>query len=317
MPKGSKQRVSKPNASKAPGFEKSQKPQKIEKQRLDALLFDRGLVESRELARRLVMEGNVTVAGQMVDKPGTRIAANAVLAVRALPRFVSRGGEKLDAALSTFAINAAGLIAVDVGASTGGFTDCLLQRGAQKVYALDVGYGQLDYRLRHDPRVIVMERTNARYVESLPDKPALAVIDASFISLKLLLPPVKRWLTEIGQVVALIKPQFEAGREKVGKGGVVKDHLVHADVLRDVLIAAQTNGFALAGLMISPLKGPAGNIEFLVHLRLGVPPADFDVEGAIMAAMPLTEVSIERAEAAQSSDFGDTAALITGDKRLV
>jgi 23S rRNA (cytidine1920-2'-O)/16S rRNA (cytidine1409-2'-O)-methyltransferase len=269
--------------------EKKQKPEKHEKQRLDALLFERGLVESRELARRLVMEGNVTVAGQMVDKPGTRVADNAVLAVRALPRFVSRGGEKLDKAMIAFNINAEGVIAVDVGASTGGFTDCLLQRGAQKVYALDVGYGQLDYRLRHDPRVVVMERTNARYVESLPDHPALAVIDASFISLKLLLPPVKRWLTETGQVIALIKPQFEAGREKVGKGGVVKDHLVHAEVLRDVLLSAQANGFMLTGLIRSPLKGPAGNIEFLAYLQLGmVLDANniFDLEAAIFAAMP-------------------------------
>ena len=294
--------------------EKKQKSEKTEKQRLDALLFERGLVESRELARRLVMEGNVTVAGQMVDKPGTRVAANAVLAVRALPRFVSRGGEKLDAAMTAFAISADGLIAVDVGASTGGFTDCLLQRGAQKVYALDVGYGQLDYRLRRDRRVVVMERTNARYIDSLPDKPALAVIDASFISLKLLLPPVKRWLVETGQVVALIKPQFEAGRDKVGKGGVVKDHLVHADVLRDVLQAAQADGFALAGLIRSPLKGPAGNIEFLAHLRLGIPPPDFDLEAAIFAAMPAPIELIGLEDAAESGAGAGDEDSITADK---
>ena len=275
---------------------KGAKGAKVEKPRLDALLFARGLVESKELARRLVMEGNVTVAGQRVDKPGTRVAEDAVLMVRELPRFVSRGGEKLDAALVAFKVSAEGLIAVDVGASTGGFTDCLLQRGAQKVYAIDVGYGQLDYKLRYDPRVVVMERTNARYVESLPDRPALAVIDASFISLKLLLPPVRRWLTESGQVVTLIKPQFEAGRDKVGKGGVVKDHAIHAEVLRDVLEAARIDGFALTGLICSPLKGPAGNIEFLAYLRLGwTPPdgVDFDVEAAITAAMPAEDALIE------------------------
>ncbi|MHB8630033.1 MAG: TlyA family RNA methyltransferase [Aggregatilineales bacterium] len=256
-----------------------------EKQRLDALVAERGLAESRELARRLIMEGNVTVAGQVIDKPGTRVRTDSEVAVRALPRFVSRGGEKLDAALMAFDVSVKGLICADVGASTGGFTDCLLQRGAARVYAIDVGYGQLDYRLRRDPRVAVMERTNARYVETLPERPALAVIDASFISLKLLLPVVKRWLADAAQVVALIKPQFEAGRGKVGRGGVVKDQAVHADVLRNVLLAAQNDGFVMRGLIRSPLKGPAGNIEFLALLALDTPGTTLDLEAAIAAAL--------------------------------
>ena len=261
----------------------------VEKQRLDILIADRGLAESREMARRLIMEGNVTVAGQVVDKPGTRVALSAVLAVKALPRFVSCGGDKLDAALVAFNVLVTDQLCVDVGASTGGFTDCLLQHGAIKVYAIDVGYGQIDYRLRRDPRVIVMERTNARYVEQLPEQPALAVVDASFISLKLLLPVIKRWLTDNAHIVALIKPQFEAGRGEVGKGGVVKDGAIHVSVLRDILNAALAGGFNVLGLIRSPLKGPAGNIEFLVYLGL-TPRLDseplLDLEALISAALP-------------------------------
>lgn len=259
-----------------------------EKQRLDQWVADHGLVESRELARRLIMEGHVTVNGQVMDKPGTKIAHDALVTVKALPRFVSRGGDKLLGALLAFHVPVEGAICADVGASTGGFTDCLLQHGAAKVYAIDVGYGQLDYRLRTDARVVVMERTNARYVETLPERPAVIVIDASFISLKLILPVVKNWLTPEGCVVALIKPQFEAGRRDVGKGGVVKDPLTHAAVLRDVLNAAVGMGFAVQGLILSPLKGPAGNIEFLAYLRLGAVPS-IDLEGAIVAAMPGVE----------------------------
>lgn len=254
---------------------------KVTKLRLDALVAERGLVESRELARRLIMEGNVTVAGKIIDKPGTRVNTDVELAVRALPRYVSRGGEKLDAALSAFNLSVDNLICADVGASTGGFTDCLLQHGAARVYAIDVGYGQLDYRLRRDRRVVVMERTNARYVETLPERPALVVIDASFISLKLLLPVAKGWLVKNGHVVALIKPQFEAGRDKVGRGGVVKDQAVHAEVLRDVLAAAQNDGFAVGGLIRSPLKGPAGNIEFLTLLALDTSQSGIDLDSAI------------------------------------
>lgn len=261
---------------------------KAEKLRLDALVAERGLAESRELARRLIMEGNVSVAGQVIDKPGTRVRVDAEVVVRALPRFVSRGGEKLDAALTAFNLSVEGLLCADVGASTGGFTDCLLQRGAAQVYAIDVGYGQLDYRLRRDQRVVVMERTNARYIEALPARPALVAIDASFISLRLLLPVVKGWLTDDGQVVALIKPQFEAGRTKVGRGGVVKDHIVHADVLRDVLTAAQNDGFLVSGLIRSPLKGPAGNIEFLALLTLDSTNPVLNLEEAITATVGLS-----------------------------
>jgi 23S rRNA (cytidine1920-2'-O)/16S rRNA (cytidine1409-2'-O)-methyltransferase len=237
------------------------------KQRLDILLVERGLVNSRELARRMIMAGEVMVNGQAQDKPGARIPVDADLTVKAAPRFVSRGGEKLDAALTAFALPVEGKICADVGASTGGFTDCLLQRGAAKVYAIDVGYGQMDYRLRQDARVIVMERTNARYLERLPEPIDVLTIDASFISLRLLLPVVKHWLTGQGHLVALIKPQFEAGKQDVGKGGVVKSPEIHRRVLHEVLSAAQSEGLAVAGLIRSPLKGPAGNVEFLAWLR--------------------------------------------------
>jgi 23S rRNA (cytidine1920-2'-O)/16S rRNA (cytidine1409-2'-O)-methyltransferase len=243
-----------------------------DKQRLDISLFERGLAPSREKARALVMAGEVTVNDQMVDKPGTRVAAGDVLAIKARPRFVSRGGEKLEAALDAFAIPAAARICADVGASTGGFTDCLLQRGAQRVYAIDVGYGQLDYRLRQDERVVVLERTNARYLERLPEPVTLVTIDASFISLQLLLPVVAGWSKAEADTVALIKPQFEAGRQQVGKGGVVRDSAVHRQVLADTLSFAHGAGFAICGLIASPLRGPAGNIEFLVWLRRGAPP---------------------------------------------
>jgi 23S rRNA (cytidine1920-2'-O)/16S rRNA (cytidine1409-2'-O)-methyltransferase len=239
------------------------------KQRLDVLLVERGLVASRELGRRMIMAGEVTANGQVVDKPGTRVAADADLAVRAMPRFVSRGGEKLDAALVAFAIPAEGTVCADVGASTGGFTDCLIQRGAAKVYAIDVGYGQIDYRLRQDARVVVMDRINARYVEALPEPVNLVTIDASFIPLRLLLPVVKGWLTDPGTVVALIKPQFEAGKHNVGKGGIVKSPGIHRRVLHEVLALAQAEGFHVSGLIRSPLKGRAGNVEFLACLQYG------------------------------------------------
>ncbi len=241
------------------------------KQRLDVLLAARGLVPSRAKGQRLIMAGEVTVAGRVIDKPGTRIDADADIRLKAKPRFASRGGEKLDAALEAFAIDAAGKICADVGASTGGFTDCLLQRGAAKVYAIDVGYGQLAWRLRNDARVIVMERTNARHVERLPEPAALVTMDASFISLRLLLPAVRGWVGDAGgEVAALIKPQFEAGPEDVGKGGVVRSPATHRRVLREVLGAAAEMGFAARGLIRSPLTGPAGNIEFLAWLAYGL-----------------------------------------------
>ena len=233
------------------------------KSRLDLLLVERGLAESRAQAQRLIRAGLVRVAGQVADKPGTLVVTSAGVALQARPRFVSRGGEKLEAALARFGLDVAGWVVADVGASTGGFTDCLLQRGAGRVYAIDVGYGQLDWRLRNDPRVVVMERTNARYLESLPELVDLVTGDVAFISLDLILPPAMGWLRPGGQVVALIKPQFEAGRREVGKGGVVRDPGVHQRVLERVLGSAAELGLGLRGLMPSPLRGPAGNVEFL------------------------------------------------------
>ncbi len=231
--------------------------------RLDHLLVERGLVASRTEAQRWIRAGEVQVAGQVVDQPGALVPADAPVALTARPRFVSRGGEKLEAALIGFGIDVRGLVAADVGASTGGFTDCLLQRGAARVYAIDVGYGQLDWQLRQDPRVVVMERTNARYLEQLPEKVHLVTIDVSFISLRRILPQAVRWMHSHGQVVALIKPQFEAGRRDVGKGGVVRDPAIHRRVLEEVVRAAADLGLTLRGLMVSPLLGPAGNREFL------------------------------------------------------
>lgn len=252
------------------------------KERLDILLVETGLAASRELARRLIMAGEVSVNGQMVDKPGHHVARDSALVLRAAPRFVSRGGDKLEAALTAFPIPVADQVCADVGASTGGFTDCLLQHGARKVYAIDVGYGQLDYRLRQDARVVVMDRTNARYVDSLPEAVGLVTVDASFISLRLLLPAIKRWLIgrESATVVTLIKPQFEAGKQDVGKGGVVKSPEVHRRVLHEVLSAAVSEGFTPAGLIRSPLKGPAGNVEFLMWLSLN-PAQAIELEQAI------------------------------------
>lgn len=239
------------------------------KQRLDLLMLERGLAPSREKARAMIMAGEVLVNGAMVDKPGTPIKAEAEITVKSKPRFVSRGGDKLAAALDAFDVPVQGAVCADVGASTGGFTDALLQYGAARVYAMDVGYGLLDAKLRNDPRVVLMEKTNARYVETLPEPITLAVVDASFISLRLLLPVVKGWLAPQADVIPLIKPQFEAGRDDVGKGGVVRDPKVHARVIEEVLTFAQALGFTQRGLIQSPLKGPAGNIEFLAWLGWG------------------------------------------------
>lgn len=253
------------------------------KVRLDVLLVERGLAESRAKAQALIMAGQVRVAGQVALKPATTVDASAALTVDSGPRFVSRGGEKLDAALQAFALDVSGLTCADVGASTGGFTDCLLQRGAAKVYAIDVGKGILHWKLRNDKRVVVMEETNARYVESLPEKVGLVTVDASFISLKILLPVVKRWIPPsplrgtppnfgvIGGswrgVIALIKPQFEAGKKDVSRGdGVIRDPEIHRQVLLDVLGFAQAQEFHIRGLIKSPLLGPKGNAEFLVWL---------------------------------------------------
>lgn len=266
---------------------------KSKKERLDLLLVARGLAATREQARRLIMAGEVTVDGQISDKPGKSVPPDAALQVQAALPYVSRGGLKLAAALEDFGLDVTGLIAVDVGASTGGFTDCLLQHGAARVYAIDVGYGQLAWKLRVDPRVVVMDRTNIRHLESLPggDVADLAVIDASFISLALVLPPTLRLLRPDGQIIALVKPQFEAGRDNVGKGGVVRDEQVHRQVLANTMELARANGLHVAGLTVSPAPGPAGNVEFLIWL-LRAPAGEggkgaevFDQEQAIADAL--------------------------------
>lgn len=241
----------------------------MERERLDVLLHKTGLAESREQARRLIMAGQVSVNGEVADKPGTRVPLTATIHVEARPAYVSRGGLKLEAALTAFVVDVRGLVAADIGASTGGFTDCLLQHGATRVYAVDVGYGQLAWGLRQDPRVVVMERVNARYLHELPEPIDLITIDVSFISLKLVLPAVIPLLKPRGQIVALAKPQFEAGRKQVGKGGVVRDSAVHRAVLHDLLAWASANRLQTQGLITSPLRGPAGNIEFLIHWVVG------------------------------------------------
>ncbi len=234
------------------------------KQRIDLLLVARGLVESRALAQRLVMAGQVRADGQVVPKPSSQVAEGAMLEIDRGPRFVSRGGEKLDAGLEAFALDVGGLVCADVGASTGGFTDCLLLRGARRVYAIDVGHGILHWKLRNDSRVVVMERTNARDLARLPEAVDLVTIDASFISLKILLPVVAAWLGGAGSVVALIKPQFEAGKKEAARGkGVIKDPEVHQRVLMEVLDAASTENLHVRGLFRSPVEGPKGNVEFL------------------------------------------------------
>jgi len=241
----------------------------MSKIRVDLLLVERGLAESRAKAQRLVMAGQVRANGQTVPKPATTVEPDASLEVDHGPPFVSRGGEKLEAALASFYVSVKGCICADVGASTGGFTDCLLQNEAQRVYAIDVGHGVLHWKIRQDPRVIVMERTNARSVEKLPEPIDLVTIDASFISLKILLPVVKGWFSSRGgQVLALIKPQFEAGRAEANRGsGVIRDPEIHHRILWDLLDFAQREGFSIKGLIRSPLLGPKGNVEFLVHLE--------------------------------------------------
>lgn len=240
------------------------------KKRVDQLLVERGLAESRSLAQRLVMSGQVWADDQPVHKPSARLPVEAQLELRRGPRYVSRGGEKLEAGLTAFQIVPQGWVCADVGASTGGFTDCLLQHGASKVYAIDVGHGQLHWKLRNHAAVVVMERTNARELHALPEPVQLVTIDVSFISLRLILPPAAGWLSPRGQLVALVKPQFEAGREQVGKGGVVRDPAVHRQVLRQVIDAAGESGLRPAGLIRSPLTGPKGNVEFLLWLRMDI-----------------------------------------------
>jgi 23S rRNA (cytidine1920-2'-O)/16S rRNA (cytidine1409-2'-O)-methyltransferase len=239
------------------------------KQRLDVLLVERGLAPSREKARAVIMAGDVTVDGKPAVRAAAPVDAGAAIVVAKPPRYVSRGGDKLEHALAAFDVDPTGLVAVDIGASTGGFTDCLLQHGAARVYAVDVGYGQLDYRLRQDERVTVMERTNARELAELPEAPDLATVDVSFIGLEKVLPSIV-WLLRPGaRIVALVKPQFQARRSEVRRGGVVKDPQVHAAVLGRIIAWAANEGLRFGGLTTSPLLGPAGNKEFFVLFRLG------------------------------------------------
>jgi len=264
-------------------------PRPVERERLDILLHQRGLAESRERARRLIMAAQVLVDGEMVDKPGTRVATDADIVLKQGLRYASRGGLKLESALDALGVDVAGKVVADIGASTGGFTDCLLQRGAKRVYAIDVGYGQLAWPLRQDPRVIVLDRVNARYLRELPEQVDLITVDVSFISLKLVLPAARELLKSRGQILALIKPQFEAGRKSVGKGGVVKDPAVHRAVLHDILLWALGNGFDVRGVTASPIRGPAGNIEFFGLLEANETPAEAPVEElveAVLASVP-------------------------------
>ncbi len=265
----------------------------MSKQRLDQLVVERGLASSREQAQRLILAGRIRVEGHPATKAGHLHPADANLEALSAPRFVGRGGEKLEGAFAAFPLHVAGLDCLDVGASTGGFTDCMLQRGAARVIALDVGHGQLHERLRNDPRVVVMERFNARYLTSadLPFVPGFAATDVSFISLRLILPPLVSVLKPGGLLVALIKPQFEAGREAVGRGGVVRDPSVHAAVIagtRD--FAERSLGLCCLGVVPSPLTGPKGNIEFLACWRKpeagrSPAPADPSSQSSGMAAI--------------------------------
>lgn len=260
----------------------------MKKVRLDQLVFDLGYTESRERAKTTIMSGLVFVNGQRADKPGTPVAPDAKIEVRgeAIP-FVSRGGFKLDKALKVFPIDPAGKSCIDCGASTGGFTDVLLQHGAAKVYAVDVGYGQLAWKLRNDPRVVNLERTNLRYVtaEQIPELLELAVMDVSFISIKLVLPAVKDLLVPGADLVCLIKPQFEAGRDEVGKKGVVRDSAVHCQVIHGILDFVPQLGLSVMGLDYSPIKGPEGNIEYICHMKNGsFEGPSLDVEALVNAS---------------------------------
>ncbi len=249
------------------------------KERLDIRLVSAGLAPSRERAKTMIMEGIVFVDGQREDKPGTQVAEEAAVEIRGKTlAYVSRGGLKLEKAMQTFPIALDGRVCMDIGASTGGFTDCMLQNGAARVYAVDVGYGQLAWSLRQDPRVVVMEKTNIRYVtpQDIPEPLDFASVDVSFISLEKVLPAAYALLKEGAAMVCLIKPQFEAGREKVGKKGVVRDPAVHTEVIERVVHMARGLGFAPLGLTFSPVKGPEGNIEYLVWLRKDAQPSGED-----------------------------------------
>lgn len=254
------------------------------KERLDVLLVKRNLAESREKAKAVIMAGNVFVDGQREDKAGTTFSPDVSIEVKghALP-YVSRGGLKLEKALAVFDVNVKDKVCTDVGSSTGGFTDCMLQNGARKVYAIDVGRGQLDWKLRQDSRVVCMEKTNIRYVtpEDIGEPVDFSSVDVSFISLTKVLEPIRNYLKEDGEIVALIKPQFEAGREKVGKKGVVRDKAVHREVIEKIADYARNIGFGVMELDYSPIRGPEGNIEYLIHLKKGAESMGKDMEEAV------------------------------------
>ncbi|MBS1249018.1 MAG: 16S/23S rRNA (cytidine-2'-O)-methyltransferase TlyA [Chloroflexi bacterium] len=272
------------------------------KVRVDQLLVERGIVESRSMAQRLVMAGQVRADGQLVHKPAETVSPDVELTIAPLPRFVSRGGKKLQAAFEAFDLDVEGCICADVGASTGGFTDCLLQHGATKVYAIDVGKGILAWKLRKDPRVVVMEETNARYLKALPEPVHFVTVDASFISLRLLLPVVRGWTSppaprsacplgilrgEGGEAVVLIKPQFEARREEAARGkGVIRDPAIHRRVLREILSFAQEEGFCVRGVTQSPVVGPKGNVEFLAWLAWPSDGGAVDLEPFVSTLFP-------------------------------
>ena len=260
------------------------------KKRLDVLMVEKGLEQSRERAKALIMSGIVYVGGQKAESPGQSYPEDSEIEVRGkkLP-FVSRGGLKLQKAIEYFGIDPKDKVVIDIGASTGGFTDCLLQHGAKKVYAVDVGYGQLAWSIRTDPRVVCMERCNIRYVtpEQIGEPLDMAVTDVSFISLKLVLPVAKSLMHGNGEAVALIKPQFEAGKEKVGKKGVVRDPKVHQEVIQEILDFSKGIGFGIKGLTFSPIKGPEGNIEFLVYLSCRGESGEFSAEDVVRQAHSL------------------------------
>jgi len=258
----------------------------IEKKRLDCLIFDLGLAESREKAKAIIMMGNVYVDNQKSDKPGTMLPTDIKIEIRGETlRYVSRGGLKLEKAMELFPIELKDKITMDIGASTGGFTDCMLQNGAKKVYAIDVGYGQLAWKLRIDPRVVNFERTNVRYItpEQVPDFVDFFSVDVSFISLCLVLPVARKFMADDAQAVCLIKPQFEAGRGKVGKKGVVREQSIHVEVIEKISGFVLEHGFSILGLTFSPVKGPEGNIEYLIYLQKSEQPTCVDLDiGALV-----------------------------------
>ncbi len=258
-----------------------------DKKRLDVLVYERGLAESREKAKTLIMAGVIYADNQKSDKPGTAYPETVKIELRGnKPKYVSRGGLKLEKAMSSFSLRLDGMVTMDVGASTGGFTDCMLQNGARRVYSVDVGYGQLDWKLRNDSRVVNLERTNIRYItkEQVPDEIDFFSVDVCFISLTLVLPAVRPFLKDNAQAVCLIKPQFEAGRGKVGKNGVVRDRNIHIEVIEKIYNFCLENGFSVLGLDFSPIKGPEGNIEYLMYIQKSDVPlsaGDFDIQGLV------------------------------------